>query len=258
VPKNDLNLTPTQQADLAALADDTIAPGRRAAVESWVASSPELQASYRRERATVELTRAARAGDRAPDSLRNRIEQQRRDREPRTRRPSLSLGITLAGALAAVIVALAVILPAGTPGAPSVADAAALAAHGPTQAAPGADPREPGSRLAAAVGDVYFPNWAQALGWWAVGQRRDVLGGRPAVTVYYKAGGRLLAYTILATPPLPQPHASSRMVNGVQLRTFHEGGRTIVTWRRAGHTCVLSATSVPAGELQKLASWEKL
>jgi hypothetical protein len=30
----------------------------------------------------------------------------------------------------------------------------------------------------------------------------------------------------------------------------------VVTWQRLGHTCVLSATDVPRGELVKLAAWK--
>jgi hypothetical protein len=45
-------------------------------------------------------------------------------------------------------------------------------------------------------------------------------------------------------------------LNGVELRTLKLGGRVVVTWRRAGHTCVLSGASVPPGELQQLAAWQ--
>ena len=81
-------------------------------------------------------------------------------------------------------------LPSGTPGSPSVSDAAALAARGPTQAAPAPDPTLPGARLQESVGDVYFPNWTSKLGWTAIGERTDTLGGRTAVTVYYRVEGQ--------------------------------------------------------------------
>jgi hypothetical protein len=110
-------------------------------------------------------------------------------------------------------------------------------------------------RLAKAVQDLYFPNWTHTLGWRAVGQRHDVLDGRQAVTVYYRARGWHVAYTILASPALPQPQASTTTLGGVEMRTLNNNGRTIVTWRRAGHTCVISATGVPVGVLQKLASY---
>ena len=255
VPKDESNLTPAELADMAALADDSIAPERRAAVETWIASSPELQENYRRERAAVKLVHAARAADRAPEPLRRRIEQQRVARPRGTRRGGLSLGVTLAGAVAAVAVTLAVVLPAGAPGTPPVAQAAALAAQGPTQPAPGPDPSDPQGRLARTVQDIYFPNWAHDLGWRAVGQRRDVLDGRSAVTVYYSGQGQRLAYTILATPALPQPHVAGTMRNGFDLRMLMLHGRTIVTWRRAGHTCVISASGVPVSVLEKLASY---
>ena len=254
VPKEELNLTPAQLADMSALADDTIDPDRRAAVQAWIDSSPDLQASFQRERRAVELVHAARA-DRASDALRRRVEQQRRAAAKRARKPSLGFGLTLAGAVAAVAVALALVLPAGTPGVPAVAEAAALAAHGPTHAAPVVDPRDPQNRLARSVQDVYFPNWAHDLGWRAVGQREDVLDGRSATTVYYTSQGRLLAYTILATPALPEPQAARTRLNGIDLRTLRHSDRTIVTWRRAGHTCVISAADVPVSVLQRLASY---
>jgi len=40
------------------------------------------------------------------------------------------------------------------------------------------------------------------------------------------------------------------------VRTLILDGRLVVTWRRAGHTCVLSGTAMPAAQLQRLAAWE--
>ena len=37
---------------------------------------------------------------------------------------------------------------------------------------------------------------------------------------------------------------------------LEEDGRTVVTWERGGHTCVLSAEGVPADELLELAGWK--
>jgi hypothetical protein len=37
---------------------------------------------------------------------------------------------------------------------------------------------------------------------------------------------------------------------------LRKGDRTIVTWRRGGHTCILSGPAkVPTGKLLALASW---
>ena len=44
--------------------------------------------------------------------------------------------------------------------------------------------------------------------------------------------------------------------DGTELRTLELNGRLVVTWRRAGDTCVLSGTGIKAGELQRLAAWK--
>jgi hypothetical protein len=106
------------------------------------------------------------------------------------------------------------------------------------------------------VGEVYFPNWGSALGWRAVGARTDQLRGHKAITVYYKARNKRIAYTIVAAPALAQPAAHRTWRNGTELRTLTENGRLVVTWRRAGDTCVLSGSGVTVGALQKLAAWK--
>ena len=247
--------TPQQLADLSALADGTLDPSRREEVQRWIAGSPELSSLLERERRVVRILHEARAADRAPAALRARIEAERPSRAKRAR-GRVVLGGSLAGALAAVGLALALILPAGSPGAPSVSQAAALGRLAATSPAPGPDPTAPQAKLGQNVGDVYFPNWSGRFGSRAVGQRTDLLHGRLAVTVYYRWHGKRLAYTIVAAPALKQPAASMRMLNGTELRTLTLDGRLVVTWRRANHTCVLSANGIPAAELQKLAAWK--
>ena len=63
--------------DLSALADGSIDPTRRDAVEARIAASPELSALYAREARIVDVIHSARATDRAPDALRARIAAQR-------------------------------------------------------------------------------------------------------------------------------------------------------------------------------------
>jgi hypothetical protein len=75
------------------------------------------------------------------------------------------------------------------------------------------------------------------------------------VTVYYRWHGKLLAYTIVGAPALSQPSAKVTHLNGINLRTLKLNGRLVVTWRRAGHTCVLSGVGVAPAQLQKLAAW---
>ncbi|MGZ4173498.1 MAG: hypothetical protein ACXVQR_03370, partial [Solirubrobacteraceae bacterium] len=94
------------------------------------------------------------------------------------------------------------------------------------------------------------------FGWRPTGVRQDTIGGHRAVTVYYEWHGRRLAYTIVSAPTLAQPQSAVAAVNGVALRTLTVNGRTVVTWRRAGHTCVLSATDVNPQVLGLLAAWK--
>jgi hypothetical protein len=165
----------------------------------------------------------------------------------------LIYGGALAAAVAAVVAALVLLLPGGTPGSPSISQAATLALRGPAMVAPRS---LAASKLGQDVQDVYFPNWAGWFGWRAVGQRIDRLGHRLAVTVFYQRGGRQIAYTILAAPVLPWPGTGMRRAGDIELQSLTSGARLIVTWRRAGHTCILSGSGVSLGELSKLAAWQ--
>jgi hypothetical protein len=153
------------------------------------------------------------------------------------------------------VLALVLILPAGTPGAPSVSQAALLALRGSQAPAPADDPSAPGVKLNMDIENVYFPDWAKRFGWRAVGQRIDHLNGRLAKTVYYEWHGHQVAYTIVGAPALKSPAARVAVyANGTAYLRLTLGGRLIVTWRRDGHTCVLSGTNVPGWQLQQLAA----
>jgi hypothetical protein len=235
-------------ADLSALIDGTLDPQRESAVRDLIARSPELRRRYEREREAVEALQSLRT-DRAPARLRLAIDARRRTvRRPRTRLVYVG---SLATAIAAVVAALVLLLPGGAPGAPSVSQAAALALRGPAMAAP----TQQGSKLNQDVQEVYFPDWSR-FHWHAVGQRVDHLGNRVAVTVFYSWQGEQIAYTILGAPALKKPGAALLRVRGVELQGFSSQGRQIVTWRRSGHTCILSGTGVPTNELAALASTE--
>ncbi len=251
---DDTKPTAAELADLSALADGTLDPARRATVEARIAASPELTALYRRERRVVDALHQARATERAPAALRTRIDAARPSRASVARRRFAYAG-GAAVALAAVVLALVLALPSGAPGGPSVSDAAALAGRGPTMTAPIPDPTNPRARLHQSVGDVYFPNWAAKFGWDAIGARTDKLDGRTAVTVYYKWKDLTIAYTIVHSPPLTEPSAMETDLNGTALRTLATNGRLVVTWRRAGDTCVLSGKGITVAELQRLAAW---
>ena len=95
-------------AELAALADGSLAPERRAAVEGRVAGSAELAERLAEQERAVALTRAAAAEVEAPAALRARIEAERPGRKASAvRRPAL-IG-ALATAAVVVVVAVGVL-----------------------------------------------------------------------------------------------------------------------------------------------------
>lgn len=252
-PSEKSTLSPREQADLSALADGTIDPARRAQLEARIAESPQLAALYERERRVVELLHGANSRTRAPLGLRERIEAQRPSRAKQARR-RIGYAGGLAAALAVVALALVLLLPGGSPGAPSVSQAAGLAALGANQPAPMPDPTNP-AKLGSDVEFVYFPNWEKRFGAPAVGKRTDTFGGRPATTVYYRLNGKTIAYTIVGEPALPGLPSDHTVLHGTKLWTFEHNGLQVVTWRRDGRTCILSSTDVAPAQLRKLAAW---
>ncbi len=244
----------TTLADLSALADGTLDPERAAAVRQLIARSPELSERYERERRAVTALHAVRS-DCAPANLRARVQAQRAAVSLRPR-PRLVWGGAAATAVAAAVAALILLLPGGAPGAPAVSQAASLALRGPAHGPPAPDRAHPGSNLAQDVQEIYFPNWSGWFGWKATGQRTDHLGKSLAVTVYYDRKGKRIAYTILASPPLRWPGTRKFWFHGTAFQSFTVDGRMVVTWRRAGHTCVLSGSGVKTAELIRLASWK--
>jgi anti-sigma factor RsiW len=245
-------LSETELAELSALADGTLPADRRAAVEARVAASPELQQLVERQRRAVTATRVL-AAEQAPASLRDEVESRIRSRaRERARTWRLAPRLALGGAVAAAAVVLVVAL-AGGPSGPSVADAARLASLPPSGPAPA---RLEGSRteLAARVDGAVFPDLLRSYGWRPVGLRNDRVDGRYATTVYYAKNGRRIAYVIVAGAGLPRPDASATSRGGIEFQALRVDGRTAVTWRRLGHTCVLIGAASRA-ELLSLASW---
>ena len=117
-------------AELAALADGSLAPGRRAALEARVAASAELADLLAEQRRAVALTRSAEAGVEAPAALRARIEAQRAARQVR-----IPGRLVLVGAAATAALAVAIGLGVFSSGTSGERFHAALAA---TELAPGA------------------------------------------------------------------------------------------------------------------------
>ena len=245
-------LSNEEMAELTALADGTLPADRRAAVEARVAASPQLQEHLERQRHSLAAT-SALADDPVPDSLRAGVDEHRPARSTGGRRNWL-LAPGLAAGVAAVVAVLIVAFSAG-PAGPTVADAARFAGLPPSGPAP---PPAAGSRTELAIGveGVSFPNFLHSHGWRATGVRHGQIDDRDATAVFYAKGARRVVYVIVAGSGLPQPSDATRSTHGgVEYRSLQIEGRAAVTWRRAGHTCVLIGQATPA-ELLSLAAWQ--
>jgi anti-sigma factor RsiW len=246
-------LSEAEIAELCALADGTLPDERRAAVEARVAASPELQELLERQRRALTATRAL-ASEPVPASLEAAVEASRRGREPSRGRLRWPVPrVVFAGALAAAIAIVAAVVLIGGPGGPTVAEAARFAAEAPSGSAPRA--LGDGTRLAVDVEGVVFPDLRRSYGWRAVGMNTGDLDGRTATTVVYEQGGRRIAYVVVAGAGLPRPSAPEDTTReGVLFQILRVDDRLVVTWRRLGHTCVLTGDAA-RGELLALASW---
>ena len=121
-------------AELAALADGSLAPERRADLEAQVAASSELAERLAEQERAVALARTATASVEAPPALRARIEAQQR--APRGRAPRRLVLVS-----AATVAAAAVILGVVVFGSGSSTNTRFAAALAPTGLAPGATGR---------------------------------------------------------------------------------------------------------------------
>jgi hypothetical protein len=197
----------------------------------------------------------------APADLRRRVREMT-DAAPRRRRFSgrpLALAGALAGA-AVVVLALILALGGGSSSTPTVQQASVLAQRPATQSAP-AESSVPG-RLTISAAGIPYPYWGQRFGWQAVGSRTDSVGGRMVTTVFYasRAGAaapKRIAYSIVAGAPLAVPTAGHAAVShGTRYWVLGSGAKTVVTWRRAGHTCILVGSGVSSHTLLTLARWQ--
>jgi hypothetical protein len=246
--------TERELRELAAFADGSLAPERRAALEERIAASPRLQALLADQQCAVAAIRAHQ--EPAPPALRTAVADaiQRGRREGRAHPFRLAAGF--AAAATVVVLAVLLALPGSDNGAPSIAKAAKLSTFPPERPAPGAYPRHPGL-LDLEVEEVPYPDWRERFGWRAVGSRADRVDGRNAVTLFYTRAGRRIGYTILAGGPVKVPDDARRIVLGdTVLASFNADGRTVVTWQRKHHTCVLSGAGVSREALLKLGAWK--
>jgi hypothetical protein len=199
--------------------------------------------------------RAAAAQVGAPDSLRARITQDRL-RSGRARARRLRPAALVAGAaVVVVLIALAVLVAPGSPGAPSVADAAGVGLSAPTRPAPEVDRADPRFVVASLAG-IRFPNYAYDSSWRTVGGRIDTLRRRPSQTVMYALGSVRVGYTIVDGRPLPAaPGARRADADGTPVWVTRLDGALVVSWERAGHTCVLASRSATLPQMLRFVAW---
>jgi hypothetical protein len=227
-----------EPAELAALADGSLAQPRRAELERQVAGSPRLQALLREQREALDAVRAR--DERAPARLRRSIAALERPRARRRMRRRVALG---AAAAAAVVAALLLALPASEPGEPTLAEAAGLGNRPATAEVPGH----------VQAWGIEYPDLAAEYGWRMTGARADELGDRTAQTVFYKKDGHRIAYTILSTGAVRTSGATrSWRREGKLWYAFEQDGRTVVAWERKGHMCVVSADGLSGRRLVEL------
>ncbi len=199
--------------------------------------------------------RAASAQVGASDDLRARITQDRlrgADARRRRFRPAV---LAAGGALVALVVALAIVLAPGSPGAPSVADAAGVALSGPTRPAPAVNRSDP-RFVRASLAGVRFPNYAYDSRWGTVGGRTDTVAQRPTQTVVYGLGSVRVGYTIVNGQPLKAPPgARGADADGTPVWVASLHGALVVSWERAGHTCVLASRSATLPQMLRFVAW---
>lgn len=242
------------EADLARFADGSLPASLRAEVQAALGASPELRSALAEQERAVRMLRAADVG--APDSLRMQIQAMTEAASARRRRPRLRLRVLLPGATALAAVAAAAIAFGGggsAPG-PNLLQTARLALAPPTMAAPAEDLAHQ-DRLGVAVEGISFPYWDHTIGWRTLGRRSDTLAGRRIVTVFYEGhAGSQVGYTIVPGSPVPVGGGRTVEFDRVRFTLLAEGQARLVTWLRAGHTCVIAGRSVGYKTLLTLAT----
>jgi anti-sigma-K factor RskA len=118
-------------AELAALADGSIAPDRRAALKAQIAASPALADRLAEQERAVALLRGAGEAVDAPAGLKARLDTQSPGRVQTPRRVALA-GVAAAAVAAAAVAVAVVVVGSGSHG------TRFQAALGPTRLAPGA------------------------------------------------------------------------------------------------------------------------
>jgi hypothetical protein len=235
------------------LVDDSLSASERADVEAWAREHENIARQVDAQRQVSAALRDS--GPDAPPMLvtqiRDRVTGAYGDHAAKqTRRRQAFTGwrplIPVAAAGVAALVVAIVLIAGGGSGGPSIEHAAQLAFAPSTQPAPGVQsPRY----LDVSYGGVTFPNYVRAFGAVPTGQRFDRIGGRPALTVFYRlSNGTRVSYTVFSGKPVPLPQGTQEVVyEHVRLHSFVSGSKlAVVTLVRHGRTCVLAAMTPPS------------
>jgi hypothetical protein len=235
--------------ELAALADGSLPPRRRAELEAMVRQSPEAMELLAEQQQAVAAIRAFEPP--LPPALETTVRTVERS-HTRMRASGVLARSCAVGLAAAAAIVLGLVI--ASPDGPTVADVAAAAERPALEMhAPPGDGR---GSLHRTFAGVTFPDLGADLGWHASGARRDVVDGRRMDTVYYHHHGHLVAYSVLSGPSIGLPSDGHRIVrDGVTIHVYTDGPRTVAAFERADRTCVLSGAVLSADTLVELATW---
>jgi hypothetical protein len=244
------------QQDLAALADGSLPAERAKQVEQRILASPEHTHQLAEQRRVIELLRSSEVT--APDSLhrtiRGRLANSRHGRSRIARRWTLAAA---AGLAIVAVLAITLALNTDSPEAPTVLQASRLALRPATEPSP-AENTHNRRLLTSSVDGIAYPYWGKRFGFKTDGARKDRLGGRAVMTVFYSnAKSQRIGYSIVAGSALDIPAGKTWKWSGVSFQVVSATDTTIVTWRRGGHTCILPSQGVASQTLLHLASWQR-
>lgn len=248
------------EVQLARLADGSLPAARARELRAQVEASPELAAALQEQQRAISLLRAFDAP--APQSLRAQIDELTGAAPLAARPPSRwgwrprgfarALALPLAVGLALVVAAIVIVQGRGAT-APTVPQTVRLTLAAATLPRPSIDPADP-ARLQLRVDGIAFPAWYANEQLSTAGARVDTLYGRRIVTVFYRGrGGQRVGYAIVSGPPLRQIQGRVARRDDVNFTQARVGSVKLVTWVRAGHTCVIAGTAVDYPTLLDLA-----
>jgi hypothetical protein len=248
-----MRFDPTSEEDRARaitrLVDNTLSARERPAIEAWARERDEIRWQVDAQRDIADAL--SHGGPAPPDRLLAAVRGRVRASDARATRRAVrgglgsmpvfrpAVGAAALAALCAAVVLLIVGIGTANHG-PSIPSAANLAFAPSTGGPPAA---KNAKLLDISYARITYPNYSH-FAVQPTGTRTDRIGGRPALTVFYRLpNGARLSYTVFSGEPVRLPRAARPVVfEGVRLRTFTtRSGLAVVTLVRFGRTCVLAA-----------------